>query len=85
VTDERRAKALAAISSMAEDLKEVVEDIENGVPFTQGNYDKYAMVIEQMSNGKNGMKFAVALALMEAGANVNGVRAAISLTAEVPQ
>lgn len=81
--DERKEKALEAISSMAEDLKELVTEIEGNDPVTRGNYDKYVEVIKLLSKGQgDDMKFAIALSLMKAGANIRGVKDAIHLIQE---
>lgn len=78
-----KTKALAAISLMAEELKEVVEMVEFDPPLTEGYYDQYVNIIRNLTKeeGKD-MKYAIALALMEAGANIRGVSNAIALIEE---
>lgn len=77
---DKKAEILKVVASMAEDLKEVVDEIENNSSqVTQYNYDRYLTVIHELSNGNKTTGMLVALALIQAGANNNGVRHAMKV------
>tara|TARA_R100000687_G_scaffold62222_1_gene50257 strand:- start:472 stop:735 length:264 start_codon:yes stop_codon:yes gene_type:complete len=58
---------------------ELVKHIESDpTPITQNNYDRYWKAIAFLSDGQKGMDMLVGLALIKAGANRQGVMAAIN-------
>ena len=78
-----KEKVRAIIKEMAEDVKDVVKEIEEKDPSTRNHYAKYASIIKALTREKgSSMKYAVGLALIEAGANPQGVRDAVSLIEE---
>ena len=83
MTSEQRAKAISFIAEMAEDLKEVVAEVEGRAPSTRGNYAKYATIIKNLTKEEEmGMVYAIATSLIQAGANPRGVRDAVTLIEE---
>lgn len=77
-SEEKKEKLLAMISEMADDLKGVVEEIENNsMQVTQHNYDRYMTVIHELSNGNKTQAMLVVMALLDAGANREGVKNAM--------
>lgn len=72
------------IANIAETVKPLVQHIEATVPMTQDHYDQYWSAIESVAAGVQGhdprtVKLTVAYAFTEAGANRNGVMAALKL------
>ncbi len=78
MTDKAKMKEL--ITDLAGDLKELVTEIEDGVPSTMNHYGKYMNVIATVGAGDITVKRIVALALVEAGANHAGVKSALNLS-----
>jgi hypothetical protein len=68
----------AAISSIADDLRPIVQDIESGIKTTQNHYGRYMDILTQVGEDAN-TKRLIALALREAGANEAGVLAAMKI------
>lgn len=80
---DNKEKVRAIIKEMAEDVEEVVKEVEGRDPSTRGHYANYATIIKDLTRDKgSSMKYAVALALIEAGANPQGVRDAVTLIEE---
>ena len=79
--EQRKARLLEAIATMADDLKETVNEIETNVEHkhkSQHCYQSYWRVIQELADSKN-MGMIVALALIKAGANKQGVMHAMRL------
>ncbi len=78
VTDERKEEIMLFCNSMAVELKPVVEVIEASDPITKDHYGRYLSILSQAPTRDERLMFAVALRI--AGANAEGVRAALNLT-----
>ncbi len=80
---EKRVALEALISSLADDLRETVADIEAGPQFTKDHYEAYMTMMGAgqagAGEGKAGRE-VVALALVKAGANRTGVVTALKLS-----
>lgn len=77
------AKALLekVVNDTADDLRPMVAEIEaDAHPTTQYNYGRYMAVISTLSSGKESVARVIALALLRAGANRDGVSWALRLT-----
>jgi len=61
------------INEITEDLRPQVEAIESGLPTGQNNYQAYYAVISRLGNGDRTKLAIVAVALVKAGANEQGV------------
>ena len=71
-----------AVNKLAEsrELIDLVNHIESDViPTTQNSYGRYMNAIATLSDGTKGYDLIVALALIKAGANRQGVMSAISV------
>ncbi len=64
------------ITALAGDFKPLVTEIEASIKTTQDHYGRYMAVISGLSKGNEKVAKIISLALMEAGANPNGVRSA---------
>jgi hypothetical protein len=63
-----------ALRALAEELRPVVEAIEGGPETTQGRYDQYMAVLARLGKGQSDTTvMAIAVAMMQAGANRPGV------------
>jgi len=60
-------------------LKDVVKDIEESIPLSRGHYAKYMSVISSASKNQPHAGMLIALALVKAGANFQGVSDAVKL------
>jgi len=82
LTDEQKAdikaKADELITDLANDLRPMVEEIEASVAITENRYDKYMGILDLMGAGDPAAIGIISLALLEAGANKQGVEAAMS-------
>ena len=71
------ALIIKIVTDLAKDFGPVVDKIENTkIKTTKNNYAKYMGFIQEMSNNNEAKMVIVGLALIEAGANYNGVKAA---------
>ena len=71
------AKVVEIVTDLAKDFKPIVDKIENTkVKTTQNNYGQYMGFISKMSHNDKATMVIVGLALIEAGANHNGVKSA---------
>ena len=71
------ALIIKIVTDLAKDFRPVVNEIENTkIKTTKNNYAKYMGFIQEMSNNNEAKMVIVGLALIEAGANYNGVKAA---------
>jgi hypothetical protein len=66
----------AIVKDLAKDLKPLVRDIEDSPKTTQNHYGSYMSVLSQIG-GDADNKRLIALALIDAGANEQGVRDAL--------
>ncbi len=66
------------VTDLAGDLRDRVKEIERGLKTTQDHYGEYLAIIVGVGGDDTTHKL-IALALIEAGANRNGVRSAIRL------
>jgi hypothetical protein len=71
------AQAKAMIADLAKDLREAVTDIEASIELTQNHYGAYLNILSMAKDGLS--KDILVLALIEAGANEQGVRDARKL------
>jgi hypothetical protein len=67
------------IDSLAEDLASFVEHIEAKPETTQNHYGDYGVALNSLSGGSKGKASIIALALVKAGANRDGVLNAYKL------
>ena len=65
------------IKDLANDFKDTVKAIESGIKTTQDNYGRYGHLLSQLSKGNRRHAEIYALAIIEAGANRNGVLSAL--------
>lgn len=71
------ARVVEIVTDLAKDFGPVVDEIENTkIKTTKNNYAKYMGFIGKMSHNDKATMVIVGLALIEAGANYNGVQAA---------
>ena len=71
------ARVVEIVTDLAKDFGPVVDEIENTkIKTTQNNYAKYMGFIQEMSKNNEATMVIVGLALIKAGANYNGVKAA---------
>ena len=76
--EQRNIKIGQIIKDLAEDLRNDVARIEESVPTTKDHYGAYMLLISNMET--DNMQMLVAIALMKAGANQDGVRAALNIS-----
>ena len=74
-------KIEAHIASLAEDLRPEVKRIEASPATTRGHYGDYMSMLSALAPDSPTMRKLVACALLEAGANVDGVRDALRVLA----
>ena len=67
------------IDGLVDDLKEVVLTIEKSPKTTQNHYGRYMSLLSSLSHGDARMSKIIALALIKAGANRQGVASALQL------
>lgn len=67
------------IDDLAVEFKDTVTAIESGIKTTQDNYGPYMSLISQLGKGNKTMEKVMAIALMRAKANPNGVRSALKV------
>lgn len=65
------------ITDMAEEIRPIVQEIEQSIATSQNHYGEYMSVLSQLGD-KPGYKRVIAAALVEAGANRKGVRDALA-------
>ena len=66
------------IKDLAKDLAPIVDGIEKSPKMTQNHYGRYMDILTQFGPDKNAIKLT-ALALLEAGANRDGLAAAMRI------
>jgi len=67
-----------AISKLANEFKPLLADIHNQDANTKNYYGDYLSILSQFADNKGKLKL-IALSLMYAGANVEGVEAAVKI------
>ena len=77
-TTQHTPKLDALIADLANDLREMVEKIEARPMTTRGHYGDYMSLISSTTSDRPTARI-VALALKEAGANVQGVQDALQI------
>lgn len=65
------------LESLANDLKPLVNDTEKSFATTKNHYGDYMAIINQLSNGEKRMAKIIALALIQAGGNKEGIMSAM--------
>ena len=71
------ARVVEIVTDLAKDFGPVVDEIENTkIKTTHNNYAKYMGFISKMAHNDKATMVIVGLALIEAGANYNGVKSA---------
>lgn len=65
------------ISDLAKELKSVVENTEKSFATTKNHYADYMAIINQLSKGNKKMAQVIALALIQAGGNKQGILSAM--------
>ena len=71
--EEKQAVIDKAVGEIAEDLKPEVARIEAGVKTTMNNYGTYGALLSTLGKGNTVTTQLLALALVKAGANKQGV------------
>lgn len=74
---EMNEKQIALIQDLASDFTEFVEKTESGIKTTKNHYGKYGAMLSRLANGNRQYAQIYALAMIEAGANVQGVNDAL--------
>ena len=74
MTDQERLTEI--VEDLAADFRETVQSIETGIQTTQNHYGNYLTLILQIGETKE-VRQVVALALLKAGANKQGVADAL--------
>lgn len=77
--EEQLKKLQEMVNSLKTDLQPEVDRIEKMVATTQGHYGDYLALIGTLAKGNKRMGQVVALALLECGANRQGVLSALQL------
>lgn len=67
------------IAGMADDLKPIVDEIEDSSPLTKDHYGRYLEVFTRLCNSDHKKSRVTLLALLAAGGNSNGVNAAFQV------
>lgn len=75
---EENAQLNKLIEELANDLRPIVQKIENSTKTTQDHYGKYMELLSYLGDDPN-HKRLMALALIDAGANLRGVHAAMNI------
>ena len=68
------------IEELAKDLTEVVDGIEGSMETTKDHYGRYMSLLAQLGKGNERMTQVIALALIKAGANKQGIASALKLS-----
>lgn len=71
---------VAIVTDLADDLRDTVKEIEGSPEMTQGHYGRYMSVISMLADGNVRMGRIIARALIEAGANRQGVQSALRVS-----
>ncbi len=79
MTNEQKLNAL--VTDLAKDLKPAVDAIESEtIPTTQNHYGRYLNLFTTLSHGDKATAAVIQLALLKAGANPQGVKAAFRVS-----
>jgi len=73
-------KVIAVIDDLANDLRPIVKSIENCPMTTRGHYGRYMGIIGNVAKGNRQVGALVAQALIDAGANVQGIKDAFRMS-----
>ena len=73
VNNNMTAEQTKLITELAADVKPTVLKIEGGIATTKNNYGRYGALLSSLSGGNRKVAGLLALALIEAGANREGV------------
>ena len=77
----KQEKFDAIVKDLAGDFVSAVAEIEKDkYPTTRNHYGRYMHIISKLANGSKEMGKVIALALVEAGANKQGVRDALRVS-----
>tara|TARA_R110000744_G_scaffold111042_1_gene209214 strand:- start:3392 stop:3628 length:237 start_codon:yes stop_codon:yes gene_type:complete len=68
-----KEKETEMIFDLAEDFAPYVNKIENSMATTRNHYGNYGSMLNQLSKGSKPMANLLALAMVKAGANAQGV------------
>ncbi len=77
--EEKKAKLDQLIIDLAGDLKPEVDKIEASPMTTQNHYGNYGALLTTVSGGNQNTANLIALALIKAGANEQGVKSAMAV------
>ncbi len=72
-------KLQSLIDDIAKMMAPLVKEIEDGIKTTQNNYGRYGALLSQFSKGDKSKAKVISLALIKAGANVQGVENGLKL------
>jgi hypothetical protein len=70
-------KQRTLIKDLATDFLDTVKAIESGIKTTKNNYGRYGQILSSLSKGNRQHAEIYALAMLEAGANRQGVMDAL--------
>lgn len=68
-----KQKIDAIVADLATGLEPMVQDIESSAPTTRNHYGRYMAVIAKLAHGDKATANIVALALLQAGGNRQGI------------
>jgi hypothetical protein len=77
--EQKQAKLKQLVTDLAGDLRETVAKIEAKLATTQNHYGDYMALLSSIARDKNTAKI-ISMALVEAGANVQGVTSAMRVS-----
>lgn len=80
MSDTLNDKQKQLISDLANDLRETVTKIEGKLATTRNHYGDYMSLIGGLAKGNRTVGQVIALALIEAGANAQGVNDALRVS-----
>jgi hypothetical protein len=74
----QKEKETKLILDLAEDFAPFVKDVENGIETTRNHYGRYGAMLCKLSKGSKRNATIFAYAMMQAGANGQGISDALS-------
>ena len=72
-----KEKETELIMQLAEDVAPFVREVESGIKTTRNNYGRYGAMLTRLSKGNKKMAMILGYAMMQAGANGQGVHDAL--------
>jgi hypothetical protein len=75
----QKEKEAKLVMDLAEDLAPFVKDTENSIKTTKNHYGKYGAMLSKLSKGNKKVATILAYAMIQAGANNQGVSDALNV------